>query len=219
MLSIFNRKNHPSFWKMYLSAFKQKQPNTIKSTRFVVFDTETTGLNTITDKILSIGAIAITNNTIDVSDSFEVYLKQNEFNPETVEIHGILKVGELIKIEEEKAVEEFVKYLGNSILVAHHAAFDIEMINTALKKMNLPKLKNKSIDTGILYKKLEGKKNEHFSLDKLSEEFNIPKHDRHTASGDAYITALLFLKILSKLRKERTIHYSDLFRGESTGLI
>jgi len=85
--------------------------------------------------------------------------------------------------------------------------------------MNLPKLKNKSIDTGILYKKLEGKKNAHFSLDKLSDEFNISKHDRHTASGDAYITALLFLKILSKLKKERKIHFSDLFRGESTGLI
>ena len=219
MLSIFNRKNYPSFWKVYLSIFKQKQPNIIESTRFVVFDTETTGLNTKTDKILSIGAVAIFDNTIDVSDNFEVYLKQNEFNPETVEIHGILKEGELIKITEENALEQFINYLGNSVLVAHHAAFDIEMINEALKRMNLPKLKNKSIDTGILYKKLEGKKNAHFSLDKLSDEFNISKHDRHTASGDAYITALLFLKILSKLKKERKIHFSDLFRGESTGLI
>lgn len=215
MLSIFNRKNHPSFWKVYFSTFKQKQPNTIESTRFVVFDTETTGLNTKTDKILSIGAVAIFDNTIDVSDSFELYLKQSEFNPETVEIHGILKKGELIKTTEKNALEQFINYIGNSVLVAHHAAFDIEMINEALKRMNLPKLKNKSIDTGILYKKLEGKKNDHFSLDKLSKEFKIPEHDRHTASGDAYITALLFLKLISKLKKERKIHFSDLFRENS----
>jgi len=94
------------------------------------------------------------------------------------------------------------------------------MINNALKRMNLPKLKNKTIDTGILYKKLVGKKDSFFSLDVLCDEFNIPKHDRHTASGDAYITAILFLKIISKLKKERTVHYSDLFRiSNKKGLI
>lgn len=96
--------------------------------------------------------------------------------------------------------------------MAHHAAFDIEMINAALKRLDLPKLKNKTIDTGILYKKLESKKDAHFNLDMISSEFNIPKHDRHTAAGDAFITALLFLKIISKLKKERNLHYSDLFR-------
>ena len=69
-------------------------------------------------------------------------------------------------------------------------------------------------------KKLEGKKDSHFSLDVLCKEFKIPKHDRHTASGDAFITALLFLKILSKLKSERNIHYSDLFRtSNNKGLL
>ena len=218
MISWF-KKNRPEFWLNYLKRFKVKPIKTIDKTRFVVFDTETTGLNIKNDRILSIGAVCILNNTIDISDSFEVYLKQEEFNPKTVEIHGILREGELIKIEEANAIKRFINFLGNSVLIAHHAAFDIEMINIALKRMNLPKLKNKSIDTGILYKKLEGKKNDHFSLDKLSEEFNIPKHDRHTASGDAYITSLLFLKIISKLKQERNFNYSDLFRIEKKGLL
>jgi DNA polymerase-3 subunit epsilon len=86
--------------------------------------------------------------------------------------------------------------------------------------MKLPKLKNKTIDTGILYKKIKGKKDNHFNLDILCDEFNIPKHDRHTSSGDAFITALLFLKIIAKLKTERTIHYSDLFRAnEKNGLL
>ncbi|MDO9275951.1 MAG: 3'-5' exonuclease [Lutibacter sp.] len=212
MISWFKYKNYPFFWKLYLKKFKQKQPKNIENTRFVVFDTETTGLDIINDRILSIGAICIVNNSIDVADSFEIYLKQDAFKAETVEIHGILKEGKLTKLSETEAMENFIGFIGNSVLVAHHTAFDFEMINAALKRMELPKLKNKTIDTGILYKKLEGKKDSHFNLDVLCEEFNIPKHDRHTAAGDAFITALLFLKIISKLKKERNLHYSDLFR-------
>ena len=220
MWSWFKHNKYPDFWKAYLKAFKTKQPKSIESTRFVVLDTETTGLDIVNDRILSIGAVAITNNQIDVADSFEFYLTQDEFNTETVEIHGILKEGSIDKISEKEAIEIFINYIGNSVLIAHHAAFDIEMINAALKRMNLPKLKNKRIDTGILYKKLEGKKDNHFNLDVLCDEFNIPKHDRHTASGDAFITSLLFLKIISKLKSERTIHYSDLFRtSNNKGLL
>ncbi len=220
MFNWFTYKNHPEFWKNYLKKFKQKQPKSIQTTRFVVFDTETTGLDFAKDRILSIGAIAINNEIIEVSDSFEIYLKQDEFNTETVKIHGLLKDGHLKKNSEEEAIEQFIEFLGNSVLVAHHTAFDVEMINASLKRMNLSKLKNKTIDTGILYKKLEGKKDELYNLDVLCDEFNIPKHDRHTASGDAFITALLFLKIISKLKNERTIHYSDLFRTSTNkGLI
>lgn len=220
MISWFKNRTYPNFWKEYLKSFKQKPSKKIEDTRFVIFDTETTGLDIVKDRILSIGAIGIFNNTIDVADSFEVYITQTEFNSETVEIHGLLKEGKLIKSNENEAIQQFISFLGNAVLVAHHAAFDIEMLNAALKRMNLPKLKNKTIDTGILYKKLEGKKDQLFNLDVLCKEFNIPKHDRHTASGDAFITALLFLKIISKLKKERTVHYSDLFRtNEQKGLL
>jgi len=220
MFSWLKYKNHPVFWKTYLKTFKLKQPKSIETTRFVVFDTETTGLNTDSDKILSIGAVSILNNTIEVADSIELYLKQDDYHAETIEIHGILREGHLMKFSEKDAIQQFITFLGNAVLVAHHAAFDIEMINAALKRMKLPKLKNKSIDTGILYKKLVGKKDNHFNLDVLCTEFNISKNDRHTSSGDAFITALLFLKIISKLKKERTIHYTDLFRtSNNNGLI
>ncbi|MBT8316092.1 MAG: 3'-5' exonuclease [Lutibacter sp.] len=212
MLSWFKNKKYPLFWLDYLKKFKNKQPKNIENTRFVVFDTETTGLETSTDRILSIGAVGVFNNIIDVSDNFEVYIRQSNFKAETVEIHGILKEGNLVKLNEDEAIEQFINYIGNNVLVAHHTAFDIEMINTSLKRMNLPKLKNKNIDTGILYKKLDGRKDKHYSLDVLCDEFDIPKHDRHTASGDAFITSILFLKIISKLKQERHVHYSDLFR-------
>ena len=223
MLNYFKIKNHPKFWIEYLNSFKQNNSSIISENRFVVFDTETTGLNIVTDKILSIGAIAIDKNRIDISDSFEVYLKQHEFNAKTVEIHGLLKEGNQIKTEEKEAIKQFLNYLKNSVIVAHHAAFDIAMINAVLKKLNLGKLKNKFIDTGNLYKQLlnnHQNKNKHFSLDDLSKQFNISQSDRHTASGDAFITALVFLKIISKLKSNRNLKLHDILtNSDRNGLL
>ncbi len=211
MNKLFNYIEKNRLRREYRKFFNEKKSNTIENTRFVVFDTETTGLNTKTDKILSIGAVAVCNNTIDTDDSIELYLSQKVFNSETVKIHGLLKHGNKQKTDEKTAVNQFVSYLRNDIIIAHHAAFDLTMINQVRKKQGLPKLKNKIIDTGILYKKLIGTQNKHYSLDYLCKKFNIHKHDRHTASGDAYITALLFIKILSKLKNKQKIRLSDLF--------
>jgi DNA polymerase-3 subunit epsilon len=109
-----------------------------------------------------------------------------------------------------------LEYIKDAVLVAHHAAFDVAMINFALKRMNLPKLKNKVLDTGHVFQKtkLDNSK-AHFSLDDLSKRFNIPQHDRHTASGDAYITAILFLKLLSILNKKDDLTLRDLLRSHT----
>ena len=111
MISWFKYNNYPFFWKQYSKKFKQKQPKSIENTRFVVLDTETTGLDIINDRILSIGAICIFSNNIDVADSFEIYLKQEAFKAETVEIHGILKEGKLTKLSEAEAIEKFIDFI------------------------------------------------------------------------------------------------------------
>lgn len=199
----FKRKTYPPFWDSYLNYFKEEQNTNLEEIRFVVFDTETTGLDTKNDRILSIGTIAVINNTIKVNDNLENYLNQEFFNTETVKIHGLLSDKKENKIEEKEAIIQFLEHIKNAILVAHHAAFDITMINNALKRLNLPKLKNKVLDTGQLYKKTKKVTTQnHFSLDQLAEKFNIPLHDRHTASGDAYITAILFVKLIGILKKE-----------------
>ena len=202
-MNWFKRKTYPDFYNAYAESFKHKT-NSLEDTRFVVFDTETTGLNPKTDHILSIGTITIKDATINVEDSLECYLEQDHFNAETVEIHGILKGGYINKIEETEAIKLFLKHIEGAVLVAHHIAFDVAMINQALKRMDLPKLKNKLVDTGQLYKKTKYvKDNKHYGLDQLCNTFNITMHDRHTASGDAYLTAILFLKLSALLKKKK----------------
>ena len=213
-MSWFNRKSYPEYWLNYSAHFKGQQQNKLNQTRFVVFDTETTGLQTKEDRILSIGCVGIENFKIRIADQLECYVMQEHFNAETVKIHGLLKEGKLLKSKEEEAVIQFLDYTKNAVLVAHHAAFDVTMINNALKRMQLPKLKNKVLDTGHLFikTKLDTTK-DHFSLDELSERFNIPLHDRHTASGDAYITAILFLKLFAILNKNGDYTLKDLLRS------
>jgi DNA polymerase-3 subunit epsilon len=53
---------------------------------------------------------------------------------------------------------------------------------------------------------------ENYSLDELADKFDISKKDRHTAMGDAYITAIAFLKILNKLKEKKEITLKQLFK-------
>ena len=211
----FKKKTYPAYWEQYLTHFKGKSETDLETLRFVVFDTETTGLDIKTDRVLSIGTIAVIDNTIKVADSFECYLTQDLFNAETVKIHGLLKAGTFKKVEEEDAIIQFLAHIKNAVLVAHHAAFDVAMINQALKRLGLPKLKNKALDTGHVFNKtkLDISKS-HFSLDDLSQRFKIPQHDRHTASGDAYITALLLVKLIGILKKNNSkLNLDDLLQS------
>ncbi len=212
-MTWFKRKIYPQFWETYVSHFKVSQPQDLKDIRFVIFDTETTGLDTKNDRILSIGCVAVFNLKINVADQLEVYITQDHFNTETVKIHGLLKGGSIEKKDEETAIIQFLDYVKNAVLVAHHAGFDVAMINNSLKRLGFPKLKNKVLDTGHLFQKtrLDTSK-PHFGLDDLSKRFHIPLHDRHTASGDAYITALLFLKLVTKLQSHQDLKLNDLLK-------
>ena len=189
----------------------------INSTRFVVLDTETTGFDYKKDRILCIGAIVLQNNRIAIQDSFEVFIQQEHYDQATAQIHGILKDFVLDRPKELEALEQFLAFVGDAIIIAHHTKFDVTMINEALDRNELPKLKNRTLDTAVLYKKtlivsnlLEVKEN--YTLDDLADKFDISKKDRHTAMGDAYITAISFLKILKKLREKKEITLKELFK-------
>tara|TARA_R110002020_G_scaffold103239_12_gene241760 strand:- start:316 stop:978 length:663 start_codon:yes stop_codon:yes gene_type:complete len=209
-IPFINKKpDPPEFYKEYARKFSETTSPTLEDTRFVVFDTETTGVNARKDRMLSLGALEIRNNEIKIANSLEVYIEQELFNEEAVAIHGILRQNKnQVKITEEEAVKQFLLFAGNSVLVGHHVGFDIAIINYALKRLGAPKLKNKFTDTSVLFKRSVHLVNitnpdKVYSLDELCEALNISKNDRHKAMGDALITALAFLKILTRLKSSK----------------
>lgn len=192
-------KEHPKFWETYVSYFNQ-ETDFNKTKRYVVFDCETTGLDFKNDVILSIGAVAIQDNSIQVDDYLEIFIKQTVYKPETASIHGILKDGKESKIIEAEAIIRFLDFIKDATLIGHHVWFDMEMINQALKRLEVGKLKNDNMDVDAMYQKFKGlQEDQHSSLDELCKLLKVEKSERHTASGDAFITALLFLKLKSRL--------------------
>lgn len=208
-MSLFN------FWKKEENLFDEN--STIEETRFVVLDTETTGFDYDNDRILCIGALVLQNGIIAIQNSFEVYIEQDHYDKSTAQIHGILKAFVIPRPGESEALQQFLAFLGDSVIIAHHTIFDVTMINKALERNGLPELTNKRLDTAILYKKTLIKshlfeRKDHYTLDDLADKFDISKKDRHTALGDAYITAIAFLKIVKKLKEKKNINLNALFK-------
>ncbi|MBF8961866.1 3'-5' exonuclease [Pontibacter sp. FD36] len=217
-------KNAPAFWHRYSTTLKEQpsRDTPLSEAEFVVFDTETTGLDQRRDKVLSIGAIKVRGMQVLVSDTFEC-LVQQEGAPATksAEVHGLLSSQLQGGITEREAAEDFVDFVGNAVLVGQHVAFDIGMINQMLKRQGISgKLRNRSVDTAHLAIRLERRhadshtlKTAEYSLDALCERYNLPTDDRHTASGDAFATALLLLKLLSLAKKRGITTVGELVKG------
>lgn len=186
-------KEYPDFWKDYLTKFETK-PN-----RFVVLSTETSGLNPNKDVILSLGAFSVIDDGIVIKDNFESVLLQYKFLQDNGLSNEFIIESKMIKMPEPDALEAFINFLGNAILVGHHINFDIEMLNSALERLDCGRIKNEALDVDVMYRKLMDVNDKQFSLDDLCEIYKIPKSDRNSSAEDAYKIALLFLKLKSRL--------------------
>jgi DNA polymerase III subunit epsilon len=221
---FFNKKtsnNYPEYWTNYIQTFKTPlhKDTLLENVRFVVLDTETTGVNPRKDRILSIAAVSIQNNQLEVSDSFEYFIENDNQNPESIHIHGILPKGKEEKVSEENALKSFLEYCGNSIIIGHHIGFDMAILNQIAQKLVADELRNQTIDTASLSIRIEKNRSDYYftpqdySLDALTSRYQVQTNDRHTAAGDAYMTAILFLKLLALLQKKGVDTLGKLMKG------
>ncbi|MCP9235021.1 PolC-type DNA polymerase III [Lewinella sp. JB7] len=199
-------------WPDWYCHYRQRTANppaplsAVSSLSIVVLDAETTGLDVRVDRILCLGALRVHGNSISLGEKFEAYLPTPpgcDAKP-AVSIHGIIPNSHRYSyVEEPKLLADLLEYLGDSIIVGHHIGFDIEMINRSLLRNGAAPLVNRVIDTGILAKRLRPSgywtPENDYSLDALARRYRIPLSDRHTALGDCYITAVLWLKLLTRL--------------------
>tara|TARA_R110002167_G_scaffold83901_1_gene228319 strand:+ start:134 stop:841 length:708 start_codon:yes stop_codon:yes gene_type:complete len=195
----------------------------IDAVRFVSLDCETTGTDAKKDRLITMGAITVRDGEILLEDQFEVMLRISH-NTSAVLVHGITAEEAAREgVEEEAALRGFLEFLEDGVIVGHHIGFDVEVIQRACQRCFGIDLSNRWIDTMELTLHLEdagafeafrdglNTRNpfRDFSLDGLCKQFHIAPHDRHTAAGDAFITAQIFLKLLRMAR-----HYDRTTLGQ-----
>ncbi|NUY79918.1 3'-5' exonuclease [Flavobacterium sp. MAH-1] len=186
-------KEYPEFWKKYLAKFDHR------SKRFVTLSLETSGTNPEKDVIFAFGAMGVFNNNLMIGDHFEIVIPQYKFLHDNEMDNEFVIESKQDKLGEPEAVEAFVNFIGNAVLVGHRIHHDVDMINMALEKLGCGRLKNEALDIEIMHRKLNDITDKQFSLDELARFYKIPISDRMTAVDDAYIMALLFLKLKSRL--------------------
>lgn len=186
-------KEYPEFWKEYISKFEKK------SNRYVILSTEKSGLNPNYDVILSIGCFGVVNDSLLIGDNFEIVILQYKFIHDNGLSNEFIVESKLNKLGEPEAIATLLKYIGNSILVGYRIDTDVEIINTALEKIDCGRLKNEPLDLEIMHRRLNDINDKQFTLDELCDLYKVPVSNRNSASEEAYKMGLLFLKLKSRL--------------------
>lgn len=167
---------------------------------YVVYDTETTGLNSRVDQMIEIGAVKVKNN--EIIARFDELIACDHPLPKIItELTNITDEMLVGKDSEENVTRRFLEFIGDRPLVAHNAQFDIAFVENAVKKYNLGEFNNTVIDTMGLARNLypEWRNHKLSTLVKnLEVEWDEDKH--HRADYDCEGTSKCFYKMLYSLK-------------------
>lgn len=166
---------------------------------YTVFDTETTGLNPSEgDEIIQIGATRVVNGKLLRQESFEQLVDpKRRLTPESIPIHGIQPEMLVGKPTIDKVLPAFHAFAADTILIAHNAAFDMRFLQLKEKMTGL-RFDNPVLDTLLLSAVLHPNQESH-RLEAIVDRLNLKIVGRHTALGDAIVTAEVFIKMIPLL--------------------
>ncbi|EGG79757.1 DNA polymerase III, alpha subunit, Gram-positive type [Lachnospiraceae bacterium 2_1_46FAA] len=168
---------------------------------FVVFDIETTGFSSVKDKIIEIGAVKVENGKIVSRYSTFV----NPEVPIPFEITKLTSITDAMVIDAPKietVLPEFMEYVGDAVLVAHNAGFDVGFIEENCRRLGMER-KLTSVDTVALARVLLPTLSR-YKLNIVAKTLGISLENHHRAVDDAGATAEIFVKFVEML-KEREI--------------
>ncbi|MGO3058510.1 exonuclease domain-containing protein [Halomonas sp. AOP43-A1-21] len=169
----------------------------LRSLELVIFDTETTGLELRRgDTVISLGACRIVNGRLLASDVFDHYVNpQRPIPAASTAIHGITDNDVIDAPSLIPVLAHFHDYIGDAVLLAHNAAFDMLAISQNSVLFDMPVL-----DTLLISRALDEALDGH-DLDSLVQRYGLifPTGMRHTALGDARVTGELWLALLPRL--------------------
>ena len=169
---------------------------------YTVFDTETTGLNPSEgDEIIQMGAMRIVNGKLLSQECFDQLVDpQRRIPAATIPIHGIEPHMVAGKPTIARVLPSFHGFAKDTVLVAHNAAFDMRFLQLKEKSTGVV-FDQPVLDTLLLSAVVHPNQASH-RLEAIAERFNVTVVGRHTAMGDAMVTAEVFLKLIPLLAEK-----------------
>ncbi len=169
------------------------------SDTFVVFDIETTGFSPVTNRIIEIGAVKVEDGQI--TDRFSTFV--NPEVPIPFEIEKLTSINDSMVMDAETievVLPRFLDFVGNAVLVAHNANFDVSFIRENAERQQIP-VNFTYVDTvGIARMLLTGQAK--YTLDAVAKTLKISLENHHRAVDDAECTAEIFMKFINMLEKD-----------------
>jgi DNA polymerase-3 subunit epsilon len=169
--------------------------------RLVALDLETTGPDMHADRIISIGAVAVTGRTIRHDDAFELVVRQeHESAVDNILIHQIGGQQQRAGADPVGALVAFLEYLDGAVAIAFRAEFDATVLERELRACLGIRVRIRFLDLAcILPALVPGTPND--TLDDWARHFGLPPIGRHHAIADAYANAQLLLLALDRARQ------------------
>jgi DNA polymerase-3 subunit epsilon len=185
-------------------------------TRFVALDLETTGPDMHADRIISIGAVAVTARSVRHDDAFEVVVRQErESAVDNILIHQIGGQEQRGGSDPVGALVSFLQYLDGAVAVAFRAEFDATVLARELRAWLGIRVRVRFLDlAAILPALVPGTGND--SLDDWTRHFGMPPIGRHHAIADAYANAQLLLVAIEHAQRLGFTKGSDLLALEKS---
>lgn len=204
------------------SGAKKLNPDTpLYKLRFVVTDTETTGLTPRKgDEIIALGAVVLENWRLRPDQTFHRLVNPGRsIPPQITTLTGITEEQVAGEHDLLTVLQEFLPFLNDACLVGHHLGFDLAFLNFKLRRFCGKTISNPTFDTLIVAKALYPNLESH-SLDALLKIHGIEPTGRHTALGDAWLAARIFslqLELLDVMRIKTVRDFSAFLklRGEN----
>ncbi len=183
----------------------------ITDVRYVVVDTELTGLDEKKDSIISIGAVRMTGGRIGLGNMFyRLVSPKAKLTADSVVIHGITPSEVITQPSIDSVLADFLDYIADDVLVGHFISIDLAFLNRAMKRLYGRELGNAVIDTFTLDEWLRKrlKSNACFAkalsgyrLYDIAKSIGIPANSSHNAIADAFTTAELLQRFIPLLQE------------------
>lgn len=186
----------------------------LRNLTFVIFDSETTGLDPARDAVIQLGAVRVVNGRIITSETFETLVDPGRpIPPASTKVHRIHDTMVAGAPDFAQACTRFHAFASGSVMVAHNAPFDMAFLHRQTRNTARP-FDNPVLDTVHLSAIIFGGSAEH-TLDAICDKLQveIAPELRHTALGDAMATAQAFVAMLPIL-EGRGLHTFGQVRAE-----